>query len=437
MANEIFISYSRQDARIVGNVKKHLEAAGYGCWTDKGMDPGDSFKREIAAAIRECSLVIFFASKSSNASDWTAKEIGMAVSLKKKIVLVRLDDSEFNPEVAFDLVNLNHVDLKSCINGQEFLDRLIKTVKETISGKKSGPDVVPGSDALSAAPAPSVACPVCGSMQPAGSTECAVCGCPLSAAAGSADDNTPAAGASGNAAGGSPGGIMLGGGEDTYTAGGKVSVAPPSENLVLGGTGGAADIPAAPVSDEEPARRPRRKRRAMIVGALVLIILIVGGIAAGTLLGDRHRRHSYDDDDYSYNQESEDYDDADTAAVYEEEVVEVSDADRAYSEAEQEVQAMNSQCPMSVGNGLTMNSVYISGGDIVCSYSVDESVADLDLAEQNWNNNYSQTVTNIRNDGTIPGILNYCRNYGHDMVYEYEGDTSGRTLRLVVYGSDL
>lgn len=436
MANEIFISYSRQDARIVGNVKKHLEAAGYGCWTDKGMDPGDSFKREIAAAIRECSLVIFFASKSSNASDWTAKEIGMAVSLKKKIVPVRLDDSEFNPEVAFDLVNLNHVDLKSCINGQEFLDRLIKTVKETISGKKSGPDVVPGSDALSAASAPSVACPVCGSMQPAGATECAVCGCPLSAAAGSADDNAPAAGASGNAAGGSPGGIMLGGGEDTDTAGGKVSVAPPVENLVLGGTGGAADIPAAPVSDEEPARRPRRKRRAMIVGALVLIILIVGGIAAGTLLGDRHKRHSYASDDYSYDQESEDYDAADTTAVYEEEAAEDGET-AAYEAAEQEVQAMNSQCPMSVGNGLTMNSVYISGGDIVCSYSVDESVADLDLAEQNWNNNYSQTVTNIRNDGTIPGILNYCRNYGHDMVYEYEGDTSGRTLRLVVYSSDL
>lgn len=436
MANEIFISYSRQDARIVGNVKKHLEAAGYGCWTDKGMDPGDSFKREIAAALRECSLVIFFASKSSNASDWTAKEIGMAVSLKKKIVPVRLDDSEFNPEVAFDLVNLNHVDLRSCINGQEFLDRLIKTVKETLSGKKSGPDVVLGPDAQSAASAPSVACPVCGSMQPAGATECAVCGCPLSAAAGDAGDNTPAAGAPGNAAGGSPGGIVLGVGEDTDTAGGKVSVAPPAENLVLGGTGGAADIPAAPVSDEEPARRPRRKRRAMIIGALVLIVLIVGGIAAGTLLGNKHKRHSYDDDDYSYNQESEDYDDTDTAVVYEEDVAEDAET-AAYEAAEQEVQAMNSQCPMSVGNGLTMKSVYISGGDIVCSYSVDESVADLDLAEQNWNNNYAQTARTIRNDNTIPGILNYCRNYGHDMVYEYEGDTSGRTLRLVVYSSDL
>lgn len=108
--HDIFVSYSRKDAGIVSQYVAFLEKHGLSVWIDRnGIYSGDAFKQVIAHAIGESDIFLFFSSVNSNASQWTEKEIGVAVHKKKKIIPVKLDDSEFSEAVLFDLVNLDFV----------------------------------------------------------------------------------------------------------------------------------------------------------------------------------------------------------------------------------------------------------------------------------------------------------------------------------------
>lgn len=106
----IFISYSRKDSDKITPYISILKE-NYSIWMDRtGIESSEQFKEKIVQAIKNCDYVLFFSSKSSNESEWTAKEIGIAVSLKKTIIPIKLDSSPYNSSVAFDLVNINYSD---------------------------------------------------------------------------------------------------------------------------------------------------------------------------------------------------------------------------------------------------------------------------------------------------------------------------------------
>ncbi len=125
----IFISYSRKDQRIVNKVVDILKESGYAIWIDvSGIESGEQFKHVIVNAIEKCEIFLYFASKNSNTSPWTAKEVGIATSLKKRIIPIRLDNSAFNKEILFDIVNLNYIDLTKVRKLKEDVVPLINTI---------------------------------------------------------------------------------------------------------------------------------------------------------------------------------------------------------------------------------------------------------------------------------------------------------------------
>ena len=139
----LFISYSRKDAKAVNKVIYILTEAGYSVWIDKtGIESGDQFKHVIVNAIEGCEAVLYFASKNSNNSTWTSKEIGIATSLKKKIIPIKLDHSAFNKEVLFDIVNLNYIDLTKPKESKENIELLLSTLNRIIDGNAK-PNAVP------------------------------------------------------------------------------------------------------------------------------------------------------------------------------------------------------------------------------------------------------------------------------------------------------
>lgn len=132
---DIFISYSRADANTVGIFKRHLEDEGLKVWMDlDGIESGEAFKRVIVKAIKGSKVLVFFSSKDSNASVWTAKEIGMAVKYKKVVIPVLLDDSKFNEEVEFDLVGVDYIDASlSTTSHQQEIERLVRALRKHIT----------------------------------------------------------------------------------------------------------------------------------------------------------------------------------------------------------------------------------------------------------------------------------------------------------------
>lgn len=110
MKYDIFISYSRKDGAIVQSVADRLKAEGYACWMDvNGIESGDVFKRVLVQAIKESKIVVFFSSANSNNTEWTVKEINIAVQLKKPIIPVLLDDTSYDDSIMFDLSGLDYI----------------------------------------------------------------------------------------------------------------------------------------------------------------------------------------------------------------------------------------------------------------------------------------------------------------------------------------
>jgi hypothetical protein len=133
MANDIFISYSRKDSKVVESFVERLESAGYKVWIDRtNAHLGKSYKSIIVQAIEDSTVILFFSSKNSNASRWTPKEIAIAVDRQKHIIPIKLDSSRYNQDVEFDLINLDYVDYYSKSNREHEIEKLIRTLKSNL-----------------------------------------------------------------------------------------------------------------------------------------------------------------------------------------------------------------------------------------------------------------------------------------------------------------
>lgn len=86
MAEDVFISYAREEMDAAKMVRLVLERNGISCWMDvEGIDSGDDFGVEISAAIRACKAVVFILSARSQRSQWTRKEVTTALNFEKPI----------------------------------------------------------------------------------------------------------------------------------------------------------------------------------------------------------------------------------------------------------------------------------------------------------------------------------------------------------------
>ena len=136
MEYDIFISYSRADSAIVNTFVQQLEAAGYEVWIDKaGIYTGTRFKSVLVKAIENSKVFLFFSSKDANASRWTANEIAIAIDRQKTIIPVKLDATHYNPDVEFDLINLDFVDYKKKSNRDQELNKLMRTLEKIFDKK--------------------------------------------------------------------------------------------------------------------------------------------------------------------------------------------------------------------------------------------------------------------------------------------------------------
>lgn len=130
---DVFVSYSRKDSEQVLAIAKKLTEEGYNVWIDQdGIESGDAFKSVIVKAIKKSKIFLFFSSKTANESLWTVKEVNMAVHLKRFIMPVKLDDTEYNDSLLFDLVGLDYISYYE--NPAKGLRELVKAVKKRLGG---------------------------------------------------------------------------------------------------------------------------------------------------------------------------------------------------------------------------------------------------------------------------------------------------------------
>lgn len=130
---DIFISYSRCDKAKVNRIVELLKEQDFSVWMDTyGIESGEAFRGVIVDAIENSEIVLFFSSEASNASEWTKKEIALAVASKKYVIPIKLDQTKYNKSIRLDLIDLDYIDLTNPQNKKLLLERLYRTIRNRL-----------------------------------------------------------------------------------------------------------------------------------------------------------------------------------------------------------------------------------------------------------------------------------------------------------------
>jgi len=90
----IFVSYSHRDTDLVFPIIRKLHDAGYNIWYDEGIDPGNEWPEEIAAALSSCALFLVFISPRSVGSVNVRNEINFALSEGTPFIAIHIEETE-------------------------------------------------------------------------------------------------------------------------------------------------------------------------------------------------------------------------------------------------------------------------------------------------------------------------------------------------------
>lgn len=143
-SQDIFISYSRKDAEKVNQIVDLLKEQGFSVWIDTyGIESGEAFRGIIVDAIENAKIVLFFSSEYSNKSEWTKKEIALAVDSNKHVIPIKLDNSKYNKDIRLDLITLDYIDLTRNLYNKPLLDKLFRTIRNILTPIPLPPTPIP------------------------------------------------------------------------------------------------------------------------------------------------------------------------------------------------------------------------------------------------------------------------------------------------------
>jgi len=101
----IFVSYSHDDAAAVYPEMRHLHESGFNIWYDEGISPGSTWRDEVALALTQSKVFLFYISPRSIHSENCLQELNFALSRERKILAVHLEPTELTMGVELSLSN--------------------------------------------------------------------------------------------------------------------------------------------------------------------------------------------------------------------------------------------------------------------------------------------------------------------------------------------
>lgn len=90
----IFVSYAHDDAAEVYPEITGLKDQGFNVWYDEGINPGASWRDELALALTGCSAFLFYVTPRSVASGNCQREVNFCLSRERKILCVYLEEAQ-------------------------------------------------------------------------------------------------------------------------------------------------------------------------------------------------------------------------------------------------------------------------------------------------------------------------------------------------------
>jgi hypothetical protein len=100
---DVFISYSSKDQPAAEGIRAALEKDGrLRCWiAPRDIDPGVSWARSIIEGIELCPVMVLVFSGHSNASQQVLREVERAVSKRRILIPVRIENVALSPDMEY------------------------------------------------------------------------------------------------------------------------------------------------------------------------------------------------------------------------------------------------------------------------------------------------------------------------------------------------
>lgn len=127
----VFVSYAHKDKNYVYPEIFRLHALGFRIWYDMGIEPGKEFWKEIAEAIKKCSIFVVFLSPDAATSSNVAREVSFAITHGVKLLAIHLKKTELSPELQIQIGRFQAI-LKYKLTEEVYLQKVLDTLPQEI-----------------------------------------------------------------------------------------------------------------------------------------------------------------------------------------------------------------------------------------------------------------------------------------------------------------
>ena len=126
----VFISYSKKNQEHAEAALRLLKSEGIVVWmAPYDIPAGSKYAYVINDAIQKSSCMLLLLSEQSQKSEWVEKEIERAVSYKKTIISMHLDESELNPGFSFYLGNQQIVPVRVIDRNNSNVQKVLNAIR--------------------------------------------------------------------------------------------------------------------------------------------------------------------------------------------------------------------------------------------------------------------------------------------------------------------
>ena len=99
----VFISYAHLDSSVVIPCINAMKKFGINTWYDEGIQAGSEWPEYIAERVVECTKFVLFVSKAYLNSQNCKRELNFAISRKKDILTIYIEDVQLSPGMEMQL----------------------------------------------------------------------------------------------------------------------------------------------------------------------------------------------------------------------------------------------------------------------------------------------------------------------------------------------
>ncbi|MDP7360236.1 MAG: TIR domain-containing protein [Pseudomonadales bacterium] len=129
----IFVCYAHDDAEVVYAEITRLRGEGLNIWYDEGISPGSTWRDEVALALTQCSVFLYYVTARSVASINCLNEVNFCLSRERKILSVHLEETELPLGLELSLSAMQAI-FRADHTSEAYQTKLLASLKSLLPG---------------------------------------------------------------------------------------------------------------------------------------------------------------------------------------------------------------------------------------------------------------------------------------------------------------